>query len=192
MRVKKPSPARSGNLGKLLLAQGLLFFGLAVPKAVGGSVGERSAALRSSDPVAVFEASGIAQSYVEQEQNYDTNGFSTLTGCPANDGDFRCVEAGTFGIHATGLRDYALTSARVPDAPSLGGNGDFHAGATILKAGLTAPEPAMLAVFGSGLVSLGLFFRRRPERGNSAWSGRAPLESQSNPPKLSFELPSCE
>ena len=69
MRVKKPSPARSGNLGKLLLAQGLLFFGLAVPKAVGGSVGERTAALRSSDPVAVFEASGIAQSYVEQEQN---------------------------------------------------------------------------------------------------------------------------
>jgi hypothetical protein len=192
MRLKRLSLTRNGNLRKVLLAQGLLLVGLSVPKALGGSVGERTAVLGNSGPVAVLESSGVALSYLERAQRYDTNGFSTSTGCPANGEDFSCVEAGTFGIHATGLRDYALTSARAnlsPDPSSLARNGGF-APATILKAGLMAPEPAMLAVFGGGLISVALFFRRRPQRGNSAWSNRASLETQSNPSKLSFELPS--
>ena len=102
-------------------------------------------------------------------------------------------------IRSSSLRIFLLTEGllllalSVPsalgDVLHLARNGRIHAGAAFAKAGLVAPEPAMLALFGGGLISIALFFRRRLERRNSAWSDRAQMEPQPNSSKLSFELP---
>jgi hypothetical protein len=102
-------------------------------------------------------------------------------------------------IRSSSLRIFLLTegllllAVSVPsalgDVLHLARNGGMHAGAAFAKAGMVAPEPAMLALFGGGLISIALFFRRRLQRGNSAWSDRAQMEPQSNSSKLSFELP---
>jgi hypothetical protein len=41
--------------------------------------------------------------------------------------------------------------------------------------GIMSPEPVVLAIFGSALISLGLFFRRQPSDCDSAQSDRTQL-----------------
>jgi hypothetical protein len=71
-------------------------------------------------------------------------------------------------------------------------NGEIRAAqAVITKAGSMTPEPAMLTLFGGGLIFVALCFRRRLERLNSGRPDRAQPEPQSNSSTLSFELPPC-
>jgi hypothetical protein len=188
MLAKKHWLTRSGILGNLLLAHGLLLFGLSAPRALAGSVEEHIVAPGSSDPITLFESAGFAQ-------GDNTNGFSTLAGCPASGGIVNCGEPDIFGSHATGLLDDSIRAAQENldlDLGAVAQNGVTDAQAAMTKPSVMAPEPEVLVLFGSGLISLSLACRRWLQRGNSGWSGRAQLEPRSTSSKLSFEMPACE